>query len=260
MTNLPDPPENRTMREGQWAAPVSKLRVAGLPAGALNLNVDGRSVSGPLQGFGQLWQKTYRIRLIAPRDPMTGNLATPAAVIRQWKENFPRFWPRGNNFYAPLTQIAPGEVVVLNLSGPVRMPLSTGVYVIYADDESFSFMTPLGHMFAGMITFSAYEDASDLYAQVQVLIRASDPLYELFFRVGYLAKQEDAFWNYTLLALAQHLGATGKVEIQATCVDPRRQWSQVANLWQNAAIRTGIYTMAAPLRWARGLFKRGVSE
>ena len=27
--------------------------------------------------------------------------------------------------------------------------------VIYADDESFSFMTPQGHMFAGMITFSA---------------------------------------------------------------------------------------------------------
>jgi hypothetical protein len=43
-------------------------------------------------------------------------------------------------------------VAVLNLSAPGGLPLSTGVLVIYADDSSFSFMTPQGHMFAGMIT------------------------------------------------------------------------------------------------------------
>jgi hypothetical protein len=37
------------------------------------------------------------------------------------------------------------------------MRLSTGVMVIYADDKSFTFMTPEGHMFAGWITFSAME-------------------------------------------------------------------------------------------------------
>jgi len=36
--------------------------------------------------------------------------------------------------------------------------VSTGVLVIYEDEESFSFMTPEGHIFAGMITFSSYED------------------------------------------------------------------------------------------------------
>ena len=40
---------------------------------------------------------------------------------------------------------------------PGRMKLSTGVMVLYADDESFTLMTPQGHMFAGWITFSATE-------------------------------------------------------------------------------------------------------
>ena len=38
---------------------------------------------------------------------------------------------------------------------PGGMKLSTGVMVLYADDESFTLMTPQGHMFAGWITFSA---------------------------------------------------------------------------------------------------------
>ena len=37
------------------------------------------------------------------------------------------------------------------------MKLSTGVMVLYADEESFTLMTPEGHMFAGWITFSAIE-------------------------------------------------------------------------------------------------------
>jgi hypothetical protein len=28
--------------------------------GATNINVEGRRAVGPLQGFDQLWQKTYR--------------------------------------------------------------------------------------------------------------------------------------------------------------------------------------------------------
>ncbi len=254
--NSTDPTREFKTREGEWATPVSRLSVSGIPTGAINLNVDGRQLTGPLQGFGQMWQKTYRLRLIAPRDPMTGESSTPASIIRAWKENFGRFWPRGNNFYAPLTSIAPGEVAVLNLSGPARMPLSTGILVIYADDESFSFMTPQGHMFAGMITFNSYTAEDGPYAQIQVLIRASDPLYEFFFRIGFLSAQEDVFWKQTLLTLAEYFGAAGQVSLQASCVDPRWQWSQVGNIWQNAAIRTGIYTMTAPFRWVQGRFKR----
>ena len=89
-----------------------------------------------------MWQKTYRVRL----EDIT---IQPSEVIKTWKENFPKFWPKGNRFYAPLTGIAPGEVALLNLSMPVGMRLSTGVVVLYADDESFTLMTPQGHMFAG---------------------------------------------------------------------------------------------------------------
>ena len=55
------------------------------------------------------------------------------------------------------------------------MKLSTGVMVLYADEESFTLMTPQGHMFAGWITFSAAEEDGATVAQAQVLMRAQRP-------------------------------------------------------------------------------------
>src|SRR5215203_5781378 len=46
-----------------WARYAETLKVAGVAEGATNINVEGRRAVGPLQGFGQLWQKTYRVRL-----------------------------------------------------------------------------------------------------------------------------------------------------------------------------------------------------
>ena len=71
----------------------------------------GKRPTSPLQGFGQMWQKTYRVRL-------AGSEATPAEVIAVWKRDFPSFWPKGNRFFAPLAGIAPGEVAVLDLGMP----------------------------------------------------------------------------------------------------------------------------------------------
>jgi hypothetical protein len=51
--------------EAFWAKGRNVLRVSDVPAGAVNLNVDGRRVVEAPQGFGQLWQKTYRVRLAA---------------------------------------------------------------------------------------------------------------------------------------------------------------------------------------------------
>jgi hypothetical protein len=160
-----------------WAQQVSALKVSRVPTGGLNLNVEGRRAVGPLEGFGQMWQKTYRIRL-------AGANVEPREVIKTWKENFPQFWPAGNRFYGPLTGIAPGEVALLNLAMPGGMQLSTGVLVLYADEESFTLMTPQGHMFAGWITFSAQEEEGTTVVQTQVLIRANDPLYEIGLRLG----------------------------------------------------------------------------
>ncbi|MHA1165548.1 MAG: hypothetical protein ACTSP0_08225 [Alphaproteobacteria bacterium] len=146
------PQEEKVPRNAaSWAAPVDKMEIGDVPAEAMNLNVNGRRPTSPLQGFGQLWQKTYRIRL-------EDASVTPTAVISEWKAHFPEFWPEGNNFYSPLQGVEPGEVALLNLDMPGGAKLSTGVRVIYADDESFSFMTPQGHMFAGMITFNASDD------------------------------------------------------------------------------------------------------
>jgi hypothetical protein len=241
-------------RNEAWAKPVDRLKISGVPAaGAINLNVEGRRLTGPIRGFGQMWQKTYRVRLEGVR-------VTPAEVVAAWKANFPKFWPKGNRFYGPLTGIKPGEVALLNLAGPggITAPggvpvISTGVMVIYADDVSFSFMTPEGHILAGMITFSAHEEEGATAAQVQVLIRANDPLYELAFRLGVGHRSEDVFWHHTLRSLAAHFGAEGRVEQQTTLVDPRVQWREARNIWHNAGIRTGLYLMAAPIRWVRGL-------
>ncbi len=231
-----------------WAEQTKTFKVSNAPIGALNLNVEGRQALSPLQGFGQMWQKTYRIRL-------EGTKIQPSEVIKTWKENFPKFWPKGNRFYAPLTGIAPGEVAFLNLSMPVGIRLSTGVMVLYADDESFTLMTPQGHIFAGWITFSSYEDDGCTIAQSQVLIRANDPMYEIGFRLGGHAK-EDRFWQDTLKSLAEYFGVEAPVQTQKVCVDPKLQWSQAKNIWHNSAIRTTLYTVSTPVRWVGQSFRR----
>jgi hypothetical protein len=238
-------PNERGVNGGKWAKPVERLHVSNVPAAAINLNVDGRRLTGPLQGFGQLWQKTYRIRL-------KGVDVAPSEVVKIWKKNFACFWPKGNRFYGSLAGIEPGDVVVLNLAGPAGMPLSTGILVIYADDESFSFMTPEGHMFAGMNTFSAYTEESTI-AQIQCLVRANDPLWEILFRLGITAKMEDSFWTYTLQALAAHWGASGEVEVEVICVDPKVQWTEAKNVWYNVAIRSAFHL---PIHLLRGMKRK----
>lgn len=231
-----------------WAQQASTFKVTRVPTGALNLNVDGRQALSPLQGFGQMWQKTYRV-------PLVGATVTPAEVIKVWKENFPKFWPKGNRFYAPLTGIAPGEVGIINMQIPGGIPLSTGVLVLYADDESFTFMTPQGHVFSGWITFCAFEDDGCTVAQAQLLIRAFDPIYEIGFRLG-ASRGEDKFWIDTLQSLEEYFGVHEPVQVQKVLIDPRVQWSQVGNVWQNSAIRTTMYKMIGPVRWMSGRRRR----
>jgi hypothetical protein len=241
------PPPEPDPRANTWATPVSRLKVDNVP-GAINLNVAGRELVGPLQGFGQLWQKTYWVRL-------AGASVTPQALIATWKQNFPKFWPAGNRFYGSLVGIQPGEVAVLNLAMPGGMPLSTGVMVTYSDDVSFTLMTPQGHMESGWITFSAFEQDGATVAQVESMARANDPMYELGFMLFAHGTQEK-FWQDTLTALAQHFAVNGQVQMRKLCLDNRWQWSQARNLWHNAAMRTGMYMALTPFRWVGRLFQR----
>jgi hypothetical protein len=225
-----------------WAPQTDAARLSSVPEGARNLNVEGKQAVGPLQGFGPMWQKTYRIRL-------EGAHASPEDVIKVWKENFPRFWPPGNKFYAPLTGIAPGEVALINSSLPGGMPLSTGVMVLYSDDESFTLMTTQGHPFSGWVTFSASTEDCTV-AQAQVLMRANDPLYAVGMRFGG-HKQEDKIWQWTLQSLAKHFGVTAEVDTVCLCVDKKVQWSRAKNIWHNAGIRSTMYLMASPVIMAK---------
>ncbi|MHB8460841.1 MAG: hypothetical protein ACYDB6_12400, partial [Candidatus Limnocylindrales bacterium] len=72
MTDTETP--HRPADDANWSKPVDRLAVGAVPASALNLNVEGRRLVGPVQGFGQLWQKRYRIGL-------GGSDATPEHVI-----------------------------------------------------------------------------------------------------------------------------------------------------------------------------------
>ncbi|HKH16039.1 MAG TPA: hypothetical protein VKA57_00825 [Solirubrobacteraceae bacterium] len=230
-----------------WAKKVSTLNVAEVPEGAININVEGKRLASPIQGFGKMWQKTYQVHL--PRE-----CVSPTDLIATWKRRFPEFWPEGNAFYGPLTGIAPGEVALLNMTLPGKMKLSTGVMVLYADEESFTLMTPQGHMFAGWITFSAIEREGETVAQAQVLMRASDPIFELGLAMGG-HKQEDRFWNHTLTRVAAHFGEPDReVETQVVCVDRKRQWSKWSNVWHSSAIRSTVYTVGAPARGVKNRF------
>ncbi len=225
-----------------WAQPVERLTAPRAPQGAVNLNVDGRQATGPLDGFGPLNRKTYCIRL-------SGAAVTPASVVSVWKQRFSSFWPTGNSFHGSASSMTPGDVGLLNLTlfGPLK--LYTGVLVMYSDETSFSFMTCAGHMFGGLITFSAYDNNGVTVAQVQPLIRSSDPFYEITLRLGIGSAIEDRFWRRSLQNLAAHFGAQGDVQQEAVCVDRTVQWSKAPNIWYNAAIRSAFYTLGAPLRW-----------
>jgi len=223
---------------GRWAAKVDRLDVQQRD-GVRGTNVAGRRLTGPVQGFGKMWQKTYRMEL--PGE------VTPQQAIATWKTHFPEFWPEGNRFAGALTGISPGDVALLDLAIGGGVKLSTGVFVLYADEESFTLMTPQGHMFAGWITFSAERSGSGTAVQAQVLMRANDPLYELGMTFGGHRK-EDVFWAQTLTALGRYLGTDdATVTTRTVCVDSKRQWRHAGNVWHNSMIRSLLQTVATPV-------------
>jgi hypothetical protein len=194
-----------------------------------------------VEGFGRLWRKTYRVAL-------TGSTASPSDVIRAWKEHFSEFWPDGNEFRAR-RGIRPGQVALVDISlGPAE--LSSGVLVVDSRETSFTLMTPKGHFFTGLITFTAYTEAAHTVAQAEVLMRAADPFYELGLTLGGHIR-ENWFWKQTLARLAHHFGVTEpEIEQHAVCVDKHRQWSRAGNLRHNKPIRATLQKASAPFRWA----------
>jgi len=236
-----------TEQKESWASPVRRLTVRDIPDGAVNRNVEGRQLTNPLHGFGQLWQKTYTVRL-------PGVNATPADVVKTWKENFPKFHPPQNKFYPSKSGLEPGEIVLLSAT-LFHLPVDAGLMVLYADDESFTFITPEGFPESGWITFSAFLDDGCVVAQVQSLARAADPIYEAsFFLFG--SNEQEAIWEHVLTNLAAQLGVQGQVKMVKTCVDHKLQWSQAKNVFKNAGAYTVFYKVTSPVRRILQVFTR----
>jgi hypothetical protein len=237
MTDQSPRPQGRT-EEGlhrddtaHWARYVKTLKV---PEGLLSPNVEGHRPVGPLQGFGKMWQKTFKVRL-------EGASASPAEVVETWRERFPEISGFGEGFRVPSGGLVPGAVALL--AGGL-----TGVMVLYSDEESFTYMTPEGHPFSGWITFSASsEEDGTTVAQAQLLIRANDPLWEAMMAVG-LNRAENIQWQSTLRNLAAHFGADGEVETRVLCVDPKRLWRHYNNIRHNVLIRSALRTPSALVR------------
>jgi anti-anti-sigma regulatory factor len=215
-----------------WAKPVDRLVVTEMPPQAINRNMQGLKVVGPVDGFGQLWQKTYRLMIDKPG-------LTPQKIINALKQNLPAFQPPYNRFYPSARGIAPGEVVAIDSSTPGG-PVSTGVLVVYADDVSFTFMTPQGHPESGWVTFSAFEQNGKITAQIMGLARANDFVYEAAFHVVG-SKMQVNIWKTVLTSLARYLEIPADVTVEQVCIDKHLQWSQAGNVWYNARIRTLLY-------------------
>ena len=220
--------------DGGWAPNIARLWVTEKPEGAMNKNVDGRRVVGPLQGFGPMWQKTYLLTMDKPG-------LQPHDVITTIKQHFPEFQPSQNRFFPSSRGIATGEIVLIDSSTPGGI-VSTGILVLYADDLSFTLMTPQGHPEAGWVTFSARKREDVIEMQIQGLARAADPLYELAFRIAG-SKFQETIWKHVLSSLASYLGVEDDVQMTKTCISNELRWMKTGNLWYNAQIRSIPYNI-----------------
>jgi len=222
-----------------WPKPFTRISVKGMPAGAINLNVNGRRVAGPLQGFGQLWQKTYTAELKDAK-------LSPLELIDILKTNFTKFQPSSNRFYPGPAGIKPGEIILINADTPGGL-IVTGVMVLYAGATSFTFITPEGHPESGWVTFSAAEIEGKTTIRIQGLARASDPIYEVAFRLAG-SKLQQGIWTHVLQSLLQYAGSNSQIVVAPVCLDKRLQWSKFFNIFANAQILTILSMPAIILR------------
>jgi len=235
--------------EDYWAPAVKRITVKDPPAPAVNLNMHGRRIYSPLQGFGPLWIKTYQL-------PLKNVDKSPEEMMTILKTHFPEFQPPENKSYPSVQGIHPGEYVLIDLRTPGGL-VSTGVIVLYSDDTAFTLVTPQGHPEAGWVSFNIFEDAGQMVARIRGFTRTGDPFYECAFRINGARFQEN-IWRHVLTSFGEYLGAEGTVEVTRECPANNIQWPAIINLWYNAQFRTLLYIGLTPFRWLlSGIKKQG---
>ncbi|MDD4923668.1 MAG: STAS domain-containing protein [Dehalococcoidales bacterium] len=212
-----------------WAPYIEKIKVTERPEGALVKNMDNRRPQGQIKGFGKMWQKTFWLMIDKPE-------FTPKDIIVKLMQNFVVFQIPENFFYPTSKGLTPGALVFIDSKTPGGI-VSTGIYVLYVDDTSFTYITPQGHPEAGWITFSAKEEEGKIRLQIQGLVRASDPFYEIAYALAGQAFQEK-IWLNVLTQMAKHLGIEDNGQMVKYKPANSCQWGKIGNIWYNAQIRT----------------------
>jgi hypothetical protein len=98
-------------------------------------------------------------------------------------------------------------------------------------------MTPQGHPEAGWVTFRCRQEEGINVMEIQGLASASDPVFELAFRIAGSKFQEN-IWKHVLSSLAAYVGAQDDVRMHKTRLDNRLKWGKACNVWYNSQIRS----------------------
>ncbi len=200
---------------------------------------------GPLPGFGKTWRKRYAISLDAA-------IATPSQVMEVLKRHLSHFAPRGNQSFEPFTHFNDRDVATMLSEAPEGERLSTGATVLASDPVSLALLAPGGHGFSGCIGFVAAQTAGRVTVQVELFLRAADPLSELSYEInGH--RRDDEFWSKTLGLLTAYFGVDASVAIEIERLDDHYAWTQASNVLHNATLRSGFGQVATPVRWGLAL-------
>jgi hypothetical protein len=235
------PPDDE---HGDTSERISMVVSDPLPGDVLVENVEDRKVTGPDDGFGQLWRKQYWIRL-------DGSSVTPTELVKVWKERYTEFWPEGSRLYQPPDGLEMGDVAAADLAMIGGTRLGTGIIVVEEDDTSFTFSTLEGHTLSGNITFSGRSNEGITVAHVEVFMRASDPIFEIGMPLGG-HQHENKFWEASLKALAQHFGVDAEPEMKMECLDRRFKWRNARNVVHNSFLHTYFHLATRPFRRLTG--------
>jgi len=214
----------------QWDDGRELTHCPSLPEVVLK-HLRNRPPRAPHEGFGGLRMRTYKAQL-------SGVTLAPPQIFSKWMENFPVTWPEGNHFIPCAPALEPGVTAAILLSMPAGMRIVTGARVVYRDENSLTLMTLLGHMFAGLITFSVFQEGSTPVLQTQALVSPGDPLYELAFLLGVGQRGEDTFWHAALTNAARLFGVQATVLQENRTTSNQLKWRNFRNIWYNAAIRS----------------------
>ncbi|RMG86528.1 MAG: anti-sigma factor antagonist, partial [Candidatus Dadabacteria bacterium] len=112
-------------RAGEWAPLLGPARFQGEPpAGFLPRLVEGLPVQTPFTGFGEVWHKTYEIRL-----PGAG--ASVRRLAEELRTHLGELWPDGADLWLPGGEVVPGAVGLIRIRLPGGAPLVTGIRILH---------------------------------------------------------------------------------------------------------------------------------